>query len=118
LLARLPVTYLHVFPYSPRPGTPAACLTPLANGRQVQLRAQELRRLGEQKKRAFYGQHVGQVVEVLVEGEVPGRPGWVRGWTPNYLRVHLPGHGEWANRFVPVRLQEVRGQVLVGLPLE
>ncbi len=67
LVAALPVTYLHVFPYSPRPGTPAADLPPLP-GNLVQERARIMRELGQAKKTQFLEAQLGQVREVLVEG--------------------------------------------------
>ncbi|MBM4287932.1 MAG: tRNA (N(6)-L-threonylcarbamoyladenosine(37)-C(2))-methylthiotransferase MtaB [Deltaproteobacteria bacterium] len=114
LIDRLPVSYLHVFPYSPRPGTVAAGLSPKATPAEIQDRARDLRALGLQKKALFYQGQVGQVVEVLVEGSLAGKPGWVKGLTGNYLRVHLPGPPSWVNRMVRVRLREVAGQSLIG----
>jgi threonylcarbamoyladenosine tRNA methylthiotransferase MtaB len=113
LVEALPVAYLHVFPFSPRPGTPAHNLRPLP-GEEVQLRAQVMRKLGQNKKAAFYQAQVGQVGEVLVEGPAPGRPGWLKGLAANYLRVVLPGPIGWQNRRVNVRFLEVRDEVLVG----
>ena len=89
LVASLPVTYLHVFPFSPRPGTPAAALKPLP-GREVRRRAGLLRDLGRLKKQAFRQSQLGRVREVLVEGPAP-RPGWLQGLSDNYLRVIFPG---------------------------
>ncbi len=117
LLASLPLAYLHIFPFSPRPGTPAASLTPRVDRRQIDVWARDLRTLAAEKKRAFYQRQVGQVVEVLVEGEVAGRPGLVTGLTANYLRVHCPGPPTWANQVVRVRLAELSGSVLSGVPV-
>jgi threonylcarbamoyladenosine tRNA methylthiotransferase MtaB len=113
LVANLPVAYLHVFPFSPRPGTPAQAMRPLP-GEEVQLRAQVMRKLGQDKKAAFYQAQVGDVGEVLVEGPAPGRPGWLKGLAANYLRVVLPGSSSWQNRRVSVRYLEVRDELLVG----
>ena len=89
LVAELPVTYLHVFPYSPRPGTPAADLPPLP-GKIVQERARIMRELGQAKKKKFLEAQLGQVREVLVEG--PAAPeGWLQGLSDHYLRVTFPG---------------------------
>lgn len=117
LLDSLPITYLHVFPYSPRPGTPAAALPVRTSQAEVRARAQELRRLAMAKKQAFSQSQVGQLVEVLVEGEVPGLPGWLTGLTANYLRVQLPGPGAWANSVVRVRLEKFTGVCLMGQAL-
>jgi threonylcarbamoyladenosine tRNA methylthiotransferase MtaB len=113
-LDRLPISYLHVFPFSARPGTPAASWQSLSDSREIQERARDLRGLSLEKKASFYRQQVGQVVEVLIEGKVAGRSGWVKGLTTNYLRVYLPGPEDWANHLVNVRLQKTEGQVLVG----
>jgi threonylcarbamoyladenosine tRNA methylthiotransferase MtaB len=112
LVEALPVAYLHVFPFSPRPGTPAQNLRPLP-GEEVQLRAQVMRKLGQDKKAAFYQAQVRQVGEVLVEGPAPGRPGWLKSLAANYLRVVLPGSKGWQNRRVNVRFLEVRDEVLI-----
>jgi threonylcarbamoyladenosine tRNA methylthiotransferase MtaB len=112
LVAALPVSYLHVFPFSPRPGTPATAMPRLPD-KEVKARARRLRELGQAKKREFYQRQVGKVAEVLVEG--PARQeGWLKGLSANYLRVMLPGPLAWQNRRLPVLLKEMRGEVLAG----
>ena len=113
LVESLPVAYLHVFPFSPRPGTQAQTL-PRLPGKEVQRRAQIMRKIGREKKMAFYQAYVGQIEEVLVEGPVPGRPGWLRGVSANYLRVVLPGQVEWQNRRLGVRFLQALDEMLVG----
>jgi threonylcarbamoyladenosine tRNA methylthiotransferase MtaB len=114
LLVRLPISYLHVFPYSPRPSTPAASIQPLIGSQEVQKRARDLRALGLQKKLLFNQRRVGKTAEVLVEGKVAGKSGWMTGLTENYVRVHLPGPGDWTNHLIRVRLQKAEGQALIG----
>jgi threonylcarbamoyladenosine tRNA methylthiotransferase MtaB len=112
LVAELPVTYLHVFPYSPRPGTPAAALPPLP-GNVVQARARIMRELGQAQKIKFLEAQLGQVREVLVEG--PAAPeGWLQGLSDHYLRVTFPGPPALRNRRVMVRFTRRQGEVLVG----
>ena len=113
LVETLPVAYLHVFPFSPRPGTPAQTMRPL-QGEEVQRRAQVMRELGQNKKAAFYQDQIGKEGEVLVEGPALGRPGWLKGLAANYLRVILPGPVGWQNRRITVRFLEVRDELLVG----
>jgi threonylcarbamoyladenosine tRNA methylthiotransferase MtaB len=90
LLQRLPLSYLHVFPYSPRPGTEAAQWPQRVTGAELKGRTLVLRDLSVQKRTAFHGRFVGQTVEVLVEGAVKGRPGWMQGTSSNYLRIAFP----------------------------
>jgi threonylcarbamoyladenosine tRNA methylthiotransferase MtaB len=112
LVAELPVTYLHVFPYSPRPGTPASELPPLP-AKIVQARARIMRELGQALKKKFLEAQLGQVREVLVEG--PAAPeGWLQGLSDHYLRVTFPGPPTLRNRRIMVRLQARQGEVLVG----
>jgi threonylcarbamoyladenosine tRNA methylthiotransferase MtaB len=116
LVADLPVTYLHVFPYSPRPGTPAADLPPLP-GNVVQERARIMRELGQAQKEKFLEAQLGQVREVLVEG--PAAPeGWLQGLSDHYLRVTFPGPPALRNRRLMVRFTRRQGETLVGEAVE
>jgi threonylcarbamoyladenosine tRNA methylthiotransferase MtaB len=115
LVAALPATYLHVFPFSPRPGTPAAQMRPLP-AREIRERARALRDLARLKKLQFLQAQLGQVREVLVEGPA-SRPGWLKGLSDNYLRVILPGAPGQRNRLLKVRFLKVAGEVMVGEPL-
>lgn len=113
LVETLPVAYLHVFPFSPRPGTQAHAL-PRLPGPEVQSRARSMRELGQAKKTNFYQDQVGKVAEVLVEGPYPDRPGWLKGLSANYLRVLLPGPPEWQNQRLKVRLVDYDEGILRG----
>ena len=112
LLAALPLTYLHVFPFSPRPGTPAAALQPLP-GLEVQRRAGLLRDLGRLKKQAFLHSQLGRVREVLVEGPAQ-QQGWLQGLSDNYLRAIFRGPATWRHRRLLVRFTKLREETLVG----
>ncbi|MBM4286113.1 MAG: tRNA (N(6)-L-threonylcarbamoyladenosine(37)-C(2))-methylthiotransferase MtaB [Deltaproteobacteria bacterium] len=116
LVEALPVAYLHVFPFSPRPGTPAAALQPLPPA-EVRARASRLRELGKRKRQRFIQDQVGGMADVLVEGG-SGRRGWLQGLSSNYLRVLLPGPPTWRNRRLRVRLTGGDGVLARGEPLE
>ena len=73
LIASLPLSYLHVFPYSPRPGTPAADLPGRPPGEAVKERGAILRALGQEKRRAYYQAQVGRTLTVIMEGSGLGR---------------------------------------------
>lgn len=73
LIAELPLSYLHVFPYSPRPGTPAASFPNRVPGPTAKARAARLRRLGEAKRRAWLTGLVGSTLELIVEADGLGR---------------------------------------------
>ncbi len=116
LVASLPVTYLHVFPFSPRPGTPAALMDRVP-APEIQKRAQVMRELGQDKKSKFLEAQLGKTGEVLVEGPAPPS-GWLQGLSANYLRVQFPGGLSLKNRILRVRFKEVQVDMLVGEALE
>jgi threonylcarbamoyladenosine tRNA methylthiotransferase MtaB len=106
-LATLPMHTMHVFRYSPRPGTPAATLRPQVPHIQRKQRAQRLMALATEKRAAFYAQWVGHVRPVLVEGPDACKDSTtLSGWTDNYCRVRLSGAAALAvpGDIVPVQL--------------
>ncbi len=86
---------LHVFPFSPREGTPAATLPGQVDGDTRRRRAAELRALGRRLRADFIRAQMGRAHPVLVEsGEA--------GYTPNHLRLRCPGGREGEVRPVTV----------------
>ncbi|MDR0476947.1 MAG: tRNA (N(6)-L-threonylcarbamoyladenosine(37)-C(2))-methylthiotransferase MtaB [Desulfobulbaceae bacterium] len=79
-------SYLHVFPYSPRPGTIAASLPGHVHGREKQRRAATLRALGDGLRLAFYRRHLGERRQILLEND-QDRSGLRTGLTDNYISV-------------------------------
>lgn len=107
LLETLPITYLHVFPYSPRPGTPAAGYKNKVPERVTKERCHRLRQLGLVKQVAFYRAMVGKTFDVLIE-TVPDQENTnARGWSDNYLQIEVPSTGICENTLVKVTVQEI-----------
>lgn len=86
LIEAYPFSNLHVFPYSERPGTPAASFDGKVPVEERKRRAHELIDLREQKKAAFARQHLGRCVDVLVERI---QDGTATGWTEDYLECRV-----------------------------
>jgi threonylcarbamoyladenosine tRNA methylthiotransferase MtaB len=110
-LARSPITYAHVFPYSVRSGTTAAKLDGHLPPEVVRERAGRLRALTGAKRAAFAAGFDGAPAEVLVETTRDRRSGRLRGYTRNYLRVELDGPDAWMARRRPVRLRVTDGRL-------
>lgn len=100
-IARLPITDLHVFPYSKRPGTPAATLPDQVPGNFSRERAERLRRLAVEKQRLFAESFVGKELEVVVE--VGMKAGLLKGISSNYLDIRFSGESSLAGQRVMVR---------------
>jgi threonylcarbamoyladenosine tRNA methylthiotransferase MtaB len=116
LIHQLPLTYLHAFPFSPRPGTPAASLPGRVPSQELKRRVGTLRDLSNQKKRAFQMALLGQCVEVLAEAEI--QKGLWQGTSQNYLQVVFPGPGVFQQGLiVEVKLLELTADGLMGKPL-
>lgn len=104
-LESLPITQLHVFPYSERPGTAALRIPYVVSEIEKKLRSKRLIDLSEQRIQAFYASHIGQVAEVLFEKATRGRT--MHGFTRNYVRVELsPSEScpEYDNQLLNVQL--------------
>jgi threonylcarbamoyladenosine tRNA methylthiotransferase MtaB len=118
LIGRLPLTYLHVFSFSPRPGTPAAEMRDQVSSGVITRRAQELRALGEEKKTAFRAAQAGRTLRVLTlhrDGEDAAGP-WTRALSGNYVDVRVAGR--WpANQMLGVRIQSTLAGKLTGQPV-
>ena len=116
LIERLPLTYLHVFSFSSRPGTAAADLHNQVPEQLIARRARELRALGEEKKAAFQTVQTGSTLHVLTlnrSGNDSSGP-WTRALSSNYLDVRVPG--VWpANKFLDVRISGVMDDRLTGI---
>ena len=108
---------LHVFPYSPRPGTPAAQFSDQVPPLIKKRRAQQLRAIGEEANRSFRRRFLGQTLAVLWEGK-GDRPTVMSGLTDNYLRVYATGGGELSNTRTSARLTHLQADGLWGQIVE
>ncbi|GGF43763.1 tRNA (N(6)-L-threonylcarbamoyladenosine(37)-C(2))-methylthiotransferase MtaB [Youhaiella tibetensis] len=104
IVSEADLTYLHVFPYSPRPGTPAARM-PQVDKRIARDRAALLRAEGDKQFAKLAASRAGKLESVLVEREGLGR-------TEQFMPVAVPGTEP--GQIVPVRITRVSADGLVG----
>ena len=100
---------MHIFPYSIRPGTPAAAMEQVPRAAKEE-RAARAAAVGEELHRRYLAGCVGQVYPVLYEQACEGR--W-QGHAPNYMRVAAPG-ADLHNQVLPTRITGVAGELLMG----
>ncbi|MBQ8033404.1 MAG: hypothetical protein IJ266_05615, partial [Elusimicrobiaceae bacterium] len=100
---------LHVFSYSPRPGTPAANLPQLAH-EEIKRRADKLRELDKQLRADFAASLVGTVQEVFIEEK---KGGAVHGITSNFQQVLLPANTQ-AHGLVRVQIVRAENNLCYG----
>lgn len=103
------LSFLHAFPYSPRPGTPAAKMPQLAKP-LIKERAARLRAAGEAALIRHFDRHLGQVREALIERAAAAR-------LSDFTQVQLERQAGEGGRIVPVRITGHDGKQLLGTPL-
>lgn len=104
LLEELEPAYLHVFPFSERPGTPAATMPGRVKDSVKTERAARLNDLCATLHDRFCRRYIGTERKVLFEGR--GRDGMMFGYTDNYIKCRAPHNARLVNRICTVRLTE------------
>jgi threonylcarbamoyladenosine tRNA methylthiotransferase MtaB len=110
-IASLPFTYLHVFTYSSRPGTPSAAMPGQVPVRVARARNRILRELAAEKNREFRESLVGRELQAITLGRGDGQA--TEALTDNYLKMRVAGRHA-ANRWLTVRVTGASAQGLAG----
>lgn len=114
-LREIPFDYLHVFPFSPRPGVPAAQMDGQVETEIVRERSSKLHKMSAQRRRAFWEASLGSIRSVIIESKT-GEGRWF-GHTDNYIPVLIPPGPNKPGDIVAAGLYEledsgVRGDVI------
>lgn len=104
LIEKLPVTYLHVFPFSPREGTPAFDYPDKVDTKKVKTRCAILRKVGVKKRTAFENSQTGRLLESVIQEIPDGETGKLIAVTSNYLSVVVDGKDELKRQIVDIEL--------------
>ena len=124
MVEELPFTYLHVFPYSPRPGTEAASMGEQVPVKVAEERSRILRQLAGEKKLAFMRSLIGQSLAAITldfrarrenqDARVSTGDGhFTEALTDNYLKLRLKGEYE-PNRWLQAEIEDVKDGMLIG----
>ena len=116
LLEEHPFHYFHVFPFSPRPGTPANKMEDQVSPETIRDRAAVLRELSREKRKRANGNLIGTTQKVLFEARKPD--GSQSGYTANYTRVTLQENPEQdhSNLILPVQITQLGDGMVYGVP--
>ncbi len=115
LLEHLPISYMHVFPFSSRPGTFASQMPDKTSPGTKKERAQRLALLSERKKAGYMLEHIGKTLDVLIEDS--NMDGTCSGITGNYLKVIVPSGSHTRGSLISVRIQGIQKGKLIGIPI-
>ncbi|MBU3948197.1 MAG: tRNA (N(6)-L-threonylcarbamoyladenosine(37)-C(2))-methylthiotransferase MtaB [Proteobacteria bacterium] len=114
LIHELPVSYLHVFPFSPRKNTVAENLTGRVPADIVKSRCAVMRKLGNLKKASYYKKAVGTDINVLIEEKRDPQSNLLKGLSSNYIPVLINGDDCIKNSIVKVNIQRAYGNYVEG----
>ncbi|MGZ4895508.1 MAG: tRNA (N(6)-L-threonylcarbamoyladenosine(37)-C(2))-methylthiotransferase MtaB [Candidatus Angelobacter sp.] len=110
-IENLPFTYLHVFTYSSRPGTPSAAMPDQVPVHVARERNRVLRELAAEKNQAFRESFVGQTLEVITLQA--GGDGWTEALSDNFLKVRIDGRHP-GNELTTAEISETIPDGLLG----
>ncbi len=116
LLSDLPISYMHTFPYSSRPGTLAAAMKSESSNRERTARAKILRKLSDTKKKAFIASQIGKILPCLVI-ERDKKTGCWKALSDNYININLTGTqgvADMKNHAVNVRIDTQEDEMVSG----
>ena len=111
-LHRCAFSAMHIFPYSRRPGTPAAAMPGQVPNAEKEERAHRAAAAAAEMERAYLEQWVGETLPVLFEEE---RDGLWRGYTTRYTEVRVASGENLHNQLRPVRLERAQASCLTGV---
>jgi len=111
-LCDLPISYLHVFTYSERPGTKAIEIKSSVDVFERRERNKILRILSDKKRNEFYGRMIGKELDVLFEQE--NHHGIMKGFSSNYIKVSHPFNPDLVNNISPVKISRINNGLCTG----
>jgi len=115
VLERLPITYLHPFTYSVRPGSKAETFGDQISGDIKKRRTRSLKRLSSEKSQEFLSYHVARTMPVLLELD-DRTNNCPSGWTDNYLKVRVDNPAETSGIY-SVQIDAINESMAVGTRL-
>lgn len=115
-LKKLKLTKTHIFKFSPRKGTKAESMDNQIDGTIKEKRSKLLIDLNKKNEESFSKGLVGREMDVLVEQEVPKKPGTFEGYTRNYVKVEIVnGSEKMIGKIVTCKIEEANGDYITGI---
>ena len=120
LIESLPISYLHVFPFSARKGTPAYHFDPKVDEKTIKDRCARMRTLDKIKRQIFIDRNLNQKQEGLLQNKPDKKTGMLKAITSNYLTVLLKGGPELYGKILDLVPEQwdkdliIKGQIVKG----
>ncbi|MBI4684178.1 MAG: tRNA (N(6)-L-threonylcarbamoyladenosine(37)-C(2))-methylthiotransferase MtaB [Nitrospirae bacterium] len=114
LLESLPLSYMHIFTFSPRPGTAAAEMPDNTSSATKKERVHLLEALNIRKKTEYMNSQINETLDVIIEED--GGDGTYCGRASNYLKIYMPATDCIRGSLIYVRVEGLKDGKLVGTP--
>jgi threonylcarbamoyladenosine tRNA methylthiotransferase MtaB len=112
LLQSIPISYMHLFPFSPRPNTLASQMTNQNTSAEKRKRLNELKALNAVKKTAYMTSQIDKTLDIIIEEQ--GSDNTSIGTSSNYLKVKISSNGYPKGALVRVRITGIEENILSG----
>lgn len=106
LIERLPLSYLHIFPFSARKGTPAYTFPNKVGPEVIKQRCARLRTLDIEKRLAFAQANQGRILQGLVQQTLDKKTGFLKAVTSNYLNVLIPRDDSFKGKILDLTYEQ------------
>lgn len=115
-ISNLPITYLHAFGYSERPGTTAVTMKNKISQQEIKKRVTYITNLGKEKRVIFNRSQLGRIC-LAIPDHVSAKQDYVNAMTDNYLRVKIQSSSITAGKCARVKINKDLNGNLVGIPV-
>lgn len=115
-IENLPISYLHVFPYSKRPNTKASIMDNQISTKIAKERVKRLLEISNNKKNAYMKRSLGSTLNVIIEKKIKNQ-GFYSAISDNYLRIHVKSDSLISGQIIRVMVRNLTDGVLIAQPL-
>lgn len=115
LMTSLPISYMHIFPFSARPGTEASIMTGRVDDLTIKRRVKILADLNKRKKRAYLERQINNTLDIILEE--PDGAGLYTGTSGNYLKIRASAEGDVKGSILYVRPVSISEDMLIAVAI-
>ncbi len=116
LILNLPISYMHIFPFSSRPGTPAFNFKEQINSNEKKKRYLELQYINIIKKRSYYEKQIGQELNVIIEKKT--NENVYKGTSENFLKISVLSTDLPLKNSIRSKIIKIEKNNLIGIPIK
>ncbi|MFH1612501.1 MAG: tRNA (N(6)-L-threonylcarbamoyladenosine(37)-C(2))-methylthiotransferase MtaB [bacterium] len=114
-LKKLPFSYFHIFPYSPRPKTTAYNFENNISSIDIKNRCKKIKILDLEKRKNFEKNFLNKELEIIVENTRDKKTNLLKGLSSNYLKILVDGPNTLNRKLIKIKVTEIKDEILYGI---